>query len=248
MATISCVTIGVVAGHLVVAASGLVAASTETAVVGPDVASPTERTLAFDLNSGAWVGRVTNFSPKYMASAQVPGEIDALLAVTTEDKGYVLDGSPMFTGAQVSSGFLRSVNLVLVAGPRDGNINSPGIVSPNLKAWSASNLAGAQGIEGEAKMVALTVHSNVLDTEFPSSGLTVSVVHGGGIAEPQTQTKVLDAITADTVDRVDRFTRRVNRTGRLHQIRVEITPTATNNKRTDIPEFVTTFRDSRRRT
>lgn len=243
----SCVSIGVIDGHLIVSASALSVDATGAAVVGPDASAPSSRTFAFDLRSGTCAGRVTNFSPVFMASVQVPGEADAMLCVSNDSPGYVVDGAPMFTGVRVSSASSRSTNVIVAATATDANTTQPAR-APRLTAWSGAGLAQANGIEGEARMCDLILHANLRDESSATSAIDISTAHGDGLTEAATSLTSLASITADTTNRVDRFKRRVNRTGRLHQVRIQMGSVASDNTDSDFPEMVISFRDNRRMT
>jgi hypothetical protein len=61
------------------------------------------------------------------------------------------------------------------------------------------------------------------------------------------QTKTLDSINSDSVDLLDRHKREINRSGRLHQLKLDVNPTGTNdaNTKVEVSEIVLTFRDGR---
>lgn len=225
----SCVTTGVVSGsYLVVSATGLDSTRTGGAKLGPDSSNPTDRTLVYDLRSNVWLGRVSNFKPTHLWSTTVEDGGESLLAVDgATHQGRIINFLPAVAGGDPADA--------------DGTY-------PRFKAWTSSSLAQAEGIEGDARLCDLMVHINLVDASTPTSTLDLSVVSGGSLTEPQTQTKTLTPITADTTNRVDRFKRQVNRTGRLHQVRVDMSVTDSSNYDSQIPEMVFSFRDSRRGT
>lgn len=232
-------TIGIVAGQLVVSVGGLDSTATAAAKVGPDSSAPSARTFIFDMNSRTWAGRMTNMKARYMSSSRSKDEIDALLAVSDDRQGRIIDIAPALTGLKYTD---RSAGTVAPASPAD----AAGSGAPAMQAWTGSSLAQATGIEGEARFCDAVVHANLCDSATPTSSLSLTSAHGEGLYENATSTKSLDAIGADTTDRVDRFKRRVNRSGRLHQLRVAMTTTDSDNTKSEIPEVVITFRDSRR--
>ena len=230
--------IGVVANQLVVSLGGLDSAGTGAAKVGPDSSNPTSRTLIFDLNTRTWTGRMTNMTSRYLSSSRSKDEIDALLSVDDSRQGRIIDLAPSFTGLKYTD---RAAGTVAAAGATDAAGTGPA-----MQAWTGASLAQASGIEGEARFCDVVLHANLCDSASPSSSLALTTAHGDGLYEQATSTKSLDAITADTTDRVDRFKRRVNRSGRLHQFRVSMTTTDAENTKSELPELVLSFRDSRR--
>jgi hypothetical protein len=214
--------------YLVVSCGGLDGAKTSGAKNGPDTSNPTSRTLVYDLRLNVWLGRMTNFNPKHMWSVNPEDGGPALHAVG--DSNYpsrIVDAYPAyFSGDQTDD---------------DGT-------GPRFKAWSTASLAQADGVEGEARFCDVVLHANLLDASTPTSTLDVSIVSGGQLLDQATATKSLTAITADTADRVDRFKRTVNRSGRLHQIRLDMSVTDSTNEKSEIPEIVMSFRDTRRGT
>jgi len=231
-------TIGVVADQVVVSLGGLDSSATASAKVGPDSSSPTNRTFIYDLNSRTWAGRMSNMKARYLNSSRSKDEIDALLAVSDDRQGRIIDIAPALTGLKYTD---RSAGTVAPASPADAAGSGPA-----MQAWTGAALAQATGIEGEARFCDAVVHANLCDSASPTSSLSLTTAHGEGLYADPTVTKSLDPITADTTDRVDRFKRRVNRTGRLHQLRVAMTTTDADNTKSEIPEVVITFRDNRR--
>lgn len=225
----SSVSTGLVAGtYLVVSASGLDSTKTGGARVGPDTSNPSNRTFIYDMRTETWLGRVSNFNPTHMWTTTAEDGEEALLAVDgSGHQGRVMNFYPA-----VGSG---------VPADADGTY-------PRFKAWTGASLAQAEGVEGETRFCDLMVHSNVYDVSTPTSTLDISVVSGGSLYESPSQEKVLTPITGDTANRVDRFKRQVNRVGRLHQVRVDMSTTDSSNANSELPEFVMSFRDSRRGT
>jgi hypothetical protein len=225
----SSVTTGLVSGsYLVVATSGLDPTKTGAAKLGPDTGNPSSRTFVYDLRTQTWLGRMSNFSPTHMWTSTVEEGGEALLAVDgATHQGYVMDFHPALSGGTQADG--------------DGTY-------PRLKAWTTASLAQAEGVEGEARFCDVIVHANLYDGTTPTSTFDISIVSGGSLMSQATHTKTLTPITADTVNRVDRYKRSVNRTGRLHQIRFDMSTTDSTNLNSEIPEIVMSFRDSRRGT
>lgn len=214
--------------YLVVSCGGLDASKTGGAKNGPDTENPTARTLVYDLRLNIWLGRMTNFNPKHMWSVTPEDGGPALYAVgDTNYSDRIIDAYPALIG---------------------GDPSDDGGSAPRFKAWSTASLAQADGVEGEARLCDAIFHTNLLDSTTPTSSLDISVLSGGQLDDQATSTKTLSPITADTVDRVDRFKRVVNRSGRLHQIRVDMSQTDSTNVKSDIPEIVMSFRDTRRGT
>jgi hypothetical protein len=225
----SWVSIGVAGtSYLVVSCGGLDDTKTTGAKNGPDTTNPSSRTLVYDLRLNVWLGRMTNFNPKHMWSVNPEDGGPALYAVG--DSNYttqIIDAYPAYFG---------------------GDQADDAGTGPRFKAWSTASLAQADGVEGEARFCDVVIHANLLDTSTPTSTFDVSIVSGGQLGDQATTTKALSAITADTVDRVDRFKRTVNRSGRLHQIRLDMSATDSTNTKSEIPEIVMSFRDTRRGT
>lgn len=227
----SCVSLGVVGNYLVVACSDLDSTKTSGAMSGPDTTAPTSRTLLYDLKANVWLGRVSNFTPVHMWTVEVEGVESRLYALDNTDstvKGRVLDFGPAV---------IDGLNAA------DGNG-----VYPRLQAWSGTSLAQADGIEGEARLCDLNITTNIYDTVSPNSVLDVTVVSADGLEDKSGGTKTLTSVTGDSTKIPNRVKRRVNRSGRQHQIRVDMTTTSSGNSKSEIPEFVISFRDTRRGT
>jgi len=109
-------------------------------------------------------------------------------------------------------------------------------------------LAQAEGIEGEARFCDAVIHSNLYDVSTPTTSITATVASGGSLYTDPTSSKTIGSISATTTDRVDRDKFSVNRSGRLHQIRLEVSATDSSNAKSEISEIVMSFRDSRRGT
>lgn len=215
--------------YLVVSAKGLSLSLTSDAKIGPDSSAPTERTLVYDLPTESWLGRVTNFSPTHMWTSRFEDGGSECLGVGSE-ASKIIDLTPAFSETGQSSAL-----------DGDGSY-------PRMKLWSTTSLAQAEGVEGETKFCDLIVHSNLYDSATPTSEIEISVVSGGSIGTPLDTTKALSSITGDAVDRVDRHKRIVNKSGRLHQVRFDMSTTDVNNENSEIAELVFSFRDSRRGT
>jgi len=215
--------------YLVVSAKGLSSSLTSDAKIGPDSSAPTERTLVYDLPTESWLGRITNFSPTHMWTSRFEDGGSECLGVGSV-ASKIIDLTPAFSETGQSSA-------------ADGDSSYP-----RMKLWSSTSLAQAEGVEGETKFCDLIVHSNLYDSATPTSEIEISVVSGGSIGTPLDTTKALSSITADAVDRVDRHKRIVNKSGRLHQVRLDMSTTDLNNENSEIAELVFSFRDSRRGT
>lgn len=214
--------------YLIISVGALDSTKTGGAKLGPDSDNPSSRTLVYDLRLNVWLGRMTNFSPRHMWTVSVSDASLGLYAVDgATNSGRVLDVAPAFVGGVQS----------------DANGTYP-----RFKGWTTASLAQADGVEGEARLCDAIFHTNLLDASSPSSQFDVSVVSGGQLDDQATSTKTLTPISADTVDRIDRSKRRVNRSGRLHQIRIDMSSTASTNTKSEIPEIVISLRDSRRGT
>ena len=225
----SWVSIGTIGtSYLVVSCGGLDATKTGGAKNGPDTENPTGRTLVFDMRLNIWLGRMSSIRPLNMWSVTAEDGGQALYAVDpTNFENRIIDVATAYIGGDASDD--------------DGNY-------PRFKAWSTASLAQADGVEGEARFCDVVVHANLLDTSTPTSTFDISIVSGGSLDDQTSSTKTLSPITADTADRVDRHKRTVNRSGRLHQIRLDMSMTDTSNVKSEIPEVVMSFRDTRRGT
>lgn len=224
----SVVTAGVAADrYLIVCASGLDDTLTGDAKIGPDSSSPTNRTLIYDIPTESWMGRMSNFVASHIWTADIEDGGAECVAINGA-LSNLMDVSPAFDDANTTS-------------PADGDG-----AYPRMKVWSSSSLAQAEGVEGEARFCDLMVHSNLYDSATPTSVIELSVVSGGGIGSPLDTTKTLTSITGDSVDRVDRSKRTVNKSGRLHQLRLDMSTTDAQNADSSINELVFSFRDSRK--
>jgi hypothetical protein len=219
---------GAVGSYLVVSCGGLDDTLTADAKIGTDTANPTGRTFVYDTRANVWLGRVTNFSPRHMWAVEFNNIPASLYSVDSNSQGRVIDAAPAFING---------------ANPTDANS-----LGPRMKAWSRSSLAQADGVEGDTRFCDALIHTNLYDVTTPTSQIDVSVVSGGSINEKPSATKTLSSIYADSTDRVDRNKRIINRTGRLHQIRIDMSVTDSSNEKSEIPEVMMSFRDSRRGT
>lgn len=231
----------VVAGHLVISAGGLTNTATGEAKIGPDSANPSERTYVMDIKSGQWTARMSNARMRNMATVRVPGEVPSIFGVSDDRQGRVIDLTPTVTGTKCTN---RASQTLAAADPTDA-----AGTGPRMQAWSSASLAQASGIEGEARMLDLSMHTNLYDTAAsPTAAIDVSSAHGDALDSPSTTVKAEGTITGDNVDRVDRTKFRVNKTGRLHQVRIDMDTTPATTTKTQIPEMVASFRDNRRMT
>jgi len=224
----SWVTTAAAGGYLVVSCGGLDTTRTTDAIIGTDTTAPSARTFVYDTRANIWLGRMTNFNPQHMFAFASDISPTAIHSVDSNFQGRVIDVAPSF---------INGASAVDAGG-----------TGPRMKAWTRSSLAQANGVEGETRLCDALIHTNLYDLSTATSQIDVSVVSGNGLDDKPDATKVLSAITADTIDRIDRNKRIVNRSGRLHQIRVDMSVTDSSNVRSDIPEVMLSFRDSRRGT
>ena len=224
----SWVTTAVSGGFLIISCGGLDTAKTTDAIIGTDTTAPSARTFVYDTRANVWLGRITNFNPRHMFAFTADTNASAIHSVDSNFQGRVIDIAPSFINGATA-------------------IDAGG-TGPRLKAWTRTSLAQASGVEGETRLCDALIHTNLYDLSTPTSQIDVSVVSGNALDDKPDSTKVLSSITADTVDRIDRNKRIVNRSGRLHQIRVDMSVTDSSNVSSDIPEVMLSFRDSRRGT
>lgn len=225
--TVSC---GVAAtAYLVVSVTGLDSSKTADAKVGPDDSSPADRTLVYDLRTDKWLGRISNVGAKHIWTAKPEDDGSACLFVTSIYEG-ITDLTPAFT-------------------PNNGGTpNDPAGTGPQLRLWSTASLAQAEGTEGDARLCDLSVHLNIYDTTTATSQLGATVFSRGGLSPTASPALALSSFPADTADRLNRYKRMVNRTGRIHQLRLDMSSTSNNNEKVEVAEIVMSFRDSRRGT
>lgn len=237
----SSVSAAVVSGHLVVSAVGLSSAATGEAKIGPDSSNPTDRTFVMDIKTGQWTSRLSNARMRNMTSSRVPGEVPSILGVSDDRQGRVIDLTPTITGTKCTN---RASQTLADADPTDA-----AGTGPRMQAWSSASLGSANGVEGETRMLDLAIHTNLYDSAAtPTATLAISTAHGEALDENPTAVVTQSPITGDNVDRVDRNKRRINRTGRLHQVRVDMSTTSATTKKTQIPQIVASLRDNRRMT
>jgi hypothetical protein len=237
----SYVSMSVVEGHLVVSAGALTNTATSEAKIGPDASNPSDRTFIYDLEARQWTSRMSNARIRNMASVRVPGEINAAFAVSDDRQGRVIDLAPTITGTKCTNRASQTL--------ADADSTDAAGTGPRLQAWSSASLAQASGIEGEARMMDMSIHTNLYDSGTPATAsLAISTAHGEALNQDATTVVVHSPVAGDNTDRVDRSKRRINRTGRLHQLRVDLATTSATTKKTQIPEVTATFRDNRRMT
>lgn len=235
-------TLGVVSDHLVVSVGGLNSAATGLAKNGPDASNPDTRVLVYDLTANEWVSRFSNVTARGFWSARVPGEVEALLFVGQASTGIVGDLTPTFTGVKCTTRIA----------PQDfadaASTDSPG-GGPVLEVWSSLGVSGVAGVDGEARLVDMSLVTNLYDTNALGSSIDVSVQQGEGLHAPAaTPTTVsVGTLYSDVVNAVNRYRLRVGRSGRTHQFRLKTNTTGTNCKRLEIQELVFNFRDARPR-
>jgi hypothetical protein len=225
--TVSC---GIAANrYLVVVAAGLDNTKTSGAMIGPDTSAPSSRTLVYDIATSSWLGRMTNFSPTHMWTSSEEDGGAACLAATNNDSRII------------DCGVAYEPESALATDVTNASF-------PSMKLWSTASLAQAEGIEGEARFCDAVIHSNLYDVSTPTTSITATVTSGGSLYTDPTSSKTIGSISATTTDRVDRDKFSVNRSGRLHQIRLEVSATDSSNAKSEISEIVMSFRDSRRGT
>lgn len=225
--TVSC---GIAANrYLVVAAAGLDNTKTSGAMIGPDTSAPSSRTLVYDIATSSWLGRMTNFSPTHMWTSSEEDGGAACLAASNNDSRVI------------DCGVAYEPESALATDATNASF-------PSMKLWSTASLAQAEGIEGEARFCDAVIHSNLYDVSTPTTSITATVASGGSLYTDPTSSKTIGSISATTTDRVDRDKFSVNRSGRLHQIRLEVSATDSSNAKSEISEIVMSFRDSRRGT
>lgn len=237
----SYVTTAFVAGHLVVSAGGLSDAPTGEAKIGPDSSNPSARTYIYDMRSRQWTSRVSNARMRNLSSVRVPGEVPSIFGVSDDRQGRVVDLTPIVTGTKCTN---RASQTLSAADSTDA-----AGTGPRMQAWSSASLAQANGIEGEARLLDLTIHTSLTDSASPpTAAVSVATAHGDSLDAPSTVVVTQGTVTGDSVDRVDRTKFRVNKTGRLHQVRVDMGTTSPTTTKSQIPEMVASFRDNRRMT
>jgi hypothetical protein len=237
----SSVSSAVVAGHLIVSAVGLSNTATGEAKIGPDSSNPSDRTFIYDMKAQQWTSRISNARIRNMSSVRVPGEVPSILGVSDDRQGRVIDLTPTITGTKCTNRASQTL--------ADADSTDAAGTGPRLQAWSSASLAQASGIEGEARMMDMSIHTNLYDSGTPATAsLAISTAHGEALNQDATTVVVHSPVAGDNTDRVDRSKRRINRTGRLHQLRVDLATTSATTKKTQIPEVTATFRDNRRMT
>lgn len=216
------ITIGEAYGHLVVHITTDSGATRRTFVADFEKFNPYET---------RWMSRVSNFNPRCMFSAKVPGEPEALLASDDDHTGRVIDFAPALNGT---------------GDARDGDGDSP-----RLQGWTTSRLPQSGGVDLEWRLHDVHVHTVVEDAEAnDTTELDVSVVYSGGLhtGSDVAETKAVGTIASDDDDelRMSEFGQ-VNTAGRLTQLRVDASTTDTDNAQVAVAEVVMTFRESRDR-
>lgn len=235
-------TLGVVADHLVVSVGGLNANATGGAKNGPDSSNPSSRVLVMDIQAGEWVSRFSNVNARGFWSARVPGEADALLFVG-ESSGKVSDLTPAINNVKCTN---RNAQTFTTASALDANSSGP-----QFEAWSALGLSGLAGIDGEARLIDMSVVTNVCDAgSAGSTNVDVTVAQGDGLHTPSAtpSTVSVGTLSSDTTDAINRYRYRVGRSGRTHQYRIKVNTTGAACSKVEFQELVFNFRDSRMRT
>ena len=209
-------TLGVAQGHLVVHIT--------------TGGGTTQRTYLCDLRNQSWQSRISNFTPRYMATSRIAGEKEKLLAVSNARQGRVLNFSPALDGS--------------------GTAKDDAGDAPRLQAWTPEGIDGSD-IDDDTRFIDLAVHANVYDAGAAgSTSMAVSVVSQDALTSQGTGTKTLADIDSDTTDRLDRhYYRTVNRRGRRHQVRLAVDTLGTdaNATKVEVAQIDTTFRQARGR-
>lgn len=188
----------------------------------------TARSYLYDLRRREWMGRLSNLTARYQFSARISGEIEALFFVDDAEQGRVMNFAPAINGSGIA---------------KDGDGTSP-----SAQIHTAQNFIGE--VNDEARLLNVEVAANVYDTGAAgSTQLDMTLEHSGGLQSggAGVQTKTLTSIDSDATDLLDRHEREVNRSGRLHQLKLAVSPTGTNdaNTKVEVSEIALSFRDGR---
>lgn len=202
-----------------------------------------KRTYLYDLELGRWLPEVTNLYPHHMFTANVTGEIQALLCVDAARPGKILNLSP-------------ALNLTGPARDEEGT-------GPSFRLVTGDSLAGGEGVEGELHVLEASVHANIRDSGGATT-VTVKATSGGaargnGAAAYGTGlygtavygpdgVKTLGSIQGDAGDRLARREFPVNRPARRFGLTLEETTTSQTVETLEVGAAVIRFRDKRRGT
>jgi hypothetical protein len=228
---ISYVTTGIAFGHLVVSVLTL---------------AGTSRTYLYRLptgrgDTGAWISRLTNLSPRFMFTARVSGEIERLLAVQDASQGRVIDIRPALAGVSPNATFTQATT---VAAAVDGNATRP-----VFNFTTGAGLAGVDGIEGEQKVLDISVSAKVQDSGAVGATLIQpSLTSQGGLRSPGAVQRFMPGIQSITANEVRRSQSKPNAVGRQHSVTVTETQTSTTLQKLEVPQIVLEVRDARRGT
>jgi hypothetical protein len=235
----SSVCLGVVAGHLVVSVSGLDSSATGRAKTGPDSSNPTSRTYLYDMGANEWVSRVSGTSPINLWSARVPDEVDSLLYIVGDN---VADFAPAVTGVKVTDRDAQT---------RASADTSNASDSPELVAWTSSGLAQAAGVEGDSRLVDMSVVGRFKATGAAGADFDFSVVQTEGLTSPASGEVPAEVGTIQSSSNngvVSRSRFRVGRSGRTHQVRFARDNGGSTDQAAELHQIVLNFRDGRART
>lgn len=184
------------------------------------------KNYVYDLTTDRWMSAFSNFGFGSFWRSKVPGEQDRLLAAAGV---RVANVEPVFDTAN------------LAGNPLDANG-----FAPRLQATTGPALAQAAGIDGEARLLDISINANLYDVSTPTTVLTATTTHSGGLENTTQRTKTVGTMTADTLNLAKRkLFRDINRSGRLHSLSVDVNPLDTTSARIEVDEIILTFRDAR---
>jgi hypothetical protein len=202
--------------------SGVVANHLIIRAVGAD-----DVTYVYDLARNVWVSKFSNFAFGNTWRSKVGTEQERLLALAPSGT-RVIDIGPVFDVANPAG----------TARDADGT-------SPRMRAITGPALAQAAGIDGEAKLLDVSIDANVYDSATPTTVMGLSVTHSGALENSAQRTKAIGGVAGSTTNLVTRTRiRDVNRSGRLHSLTVDVTTTDAENVLIEVPELVMTWRDT----
>lgn len=188
----------------------------------------------FNLRERTWGSRFLNYVPYYQhpfRSDDTSG-IDMLLAASPSH-GYPIDAAPMLAGTKSDGSAAAGAN------DYDGTVIG-------AKVTSGSGLAQSAGIEGEAKLLEVSLAMRLPDASG-AAHVDASVEHvdslHDGVPAKTKQVTFPSAASSEIL----RKKKPVNRAGRQVQVALELDSPATATD-FEIHEFVTTWRDLRGRT
>lgn len=246
------VSIGGVAGYLVVTLLNLDSTKTLYGRNDADVANPSQRTFVYSLETGEWVSEFSNVNANCYGSIRVEGEADALVFGIRDD-GAHYDLAPALTGTAwdwTTPTYSAPYWTYTTGSPSQAlSYDEDGVgTTPSAEFWTPSNLAERAGMDGEARLIdasSVTVNHDAGGTPRTQ---VLKVSQDLGRLSDQSATPVTVAtITATSSRKIKRTRFRVGRSGRTHQIRVSLGNAPTTSKDQEFHEFVLNFRDPRSR-